>query len=424
MALAPYRRLLAIPGIRTLLLVGLLARLPSTAMGMALTLHVTKVMGAETPGADFTEAGLIAMASTVGMAIGFPLSGRFLDRYGLRPVLVVTTVAQAVFWATAWMLPYPALAVAALLGGLLMLPVSSLSRQCLAAMVPVDQRRSGFALDSMLVEVSFMAGPALAVAGITTLGSAVTMTGIGAGLTVGGLGLFLLNPPTRSVAELAEQEVRVPRRQWITPGFLALLGTAAAATFVLLGTELAVVAAMDRAGQTAWVGLALAIWCVFSLVGGFVYGGLSRGLSPLTLIAAMGLFTIPVGLVGGGWPWMILALLPAGLLCAPALSATADVLSRWIPSGARGEAMGLHGTALLIGSAVSAPLAGAVIDGHGPEWAFVLAGAVGVAMVLVALPLWRRRPALSPAPVPQEPTAAAPTGVVSAEPGVVASPRK
>ncbi|MFC4014853.1 MFS transporter [Nonomuraea purpurea] len=393
MALDPYRRLLKIPGVPTLLLVGLLARVPTTATGMALTLHVAEMLDL-----GYTKAGLITLASTVGMAIGSPLSGRFVDKYGLRPVVTVTTAAQAAFWACAWALPFPVLVGTAALAGLLGLPVFSVTRQCLAALVPEAQRRSAFALDSMLVELSYMTGPALAVAGLTTLGSGITMTVIGVGMTVAGVGLIVLNPPTRSAAELEEQAERAtPRRQWLTPAFVALLGTTAAATFVLTATELSLVATMDHTGQTAWIGLAVGIWCVFSLVGGFVYGGLSRGMSPLVLIAGMGLLTIPVGLVGEDWHWLVLALLPAGLLCAPALSSTVDVLSRWVPSGARGEAMGFHGTALLIGGAISAPIAGAVIDGSGPEWAFVVAGLVGVVMVLVAAPFWRRRPAPAPA---------------------------
>ncbi|GAA3144586.1 MFS transporter [Nonomuraea salmonea] len=388
MALDPYRNLLKIPGVPTLLLVGLLARVPSTATAMALTLHV-----ATTLDLGYGRAGVITAVCTIGMAIGSPLSGRFVDRHGLRPVLVVTTVAQAAFWACAWALPFPALLGAAALAGLLGMPVFSVTRQCLAAMVPVDRRHSGFALDSMLVEVSYMVGPALAVAGITTFGSGVTMAAIGAGLTVAGLGLIALNPPTRSAEEdAAAQGVRVPRRQWLTPGFVALLGTVAAATFVLTASELSLVATINEAGQTAWVGLAVAVWSGASLVGGFVYGGLSRGFSPLVLIGGMGALTIPVGLVGGGWHWVVLALLPAGLLCAPSLSSTVDALSRWVPSAARGEAMGLHGTALLIGGAVSAPIAGAVIDGVGPSWAFAVAGLAGVVMVLIALPFWRRHP--------------------------------
>ncbi|MEO3871390.1 MFS transporter [Nonomuraea sp. B12E4] len=396
MALTAYRRLFKIPGVPTLLLVGLLARVPSVATGMALTLYVAEVMKL-----GYGKAGLITMASTVGMAIGSPLSGRFVDRYGLRPVVAVTTLVQAAFWASAWALPFPALVAATAVAGLLALPVFSVTRQCLAALVPVSQRRSAFALDSMLVELSYMVGPAVAVAGITTLGGRETMAIIGVGLVIGGLGLIMLNAPTRAADELVEQAVRVPRRQWLTPAFVALLGTAAAATFVLTASELSLVATINQAGDEQWVGLAMAAWCLYSLVGGFVYGGMSRGLSPLALIAGMGLLTVPVGLAVGDWRWVTLALLPAGLLCAPSLSATVDVVTRWVPAGARGEAMGLHGTALLAGGAVSAPIAGAIIDGSGPGWAFALAGLVGVAMVAVALPFWRHRPetpAFTPAP--------------------------
>ncbi|WP_127931780.1 MFS transporter [Nonomuraea polychroma] len=390
MALDPYRRLLKIRGVPTLLLVGLLARIPATATGMALTLHVAVVLEL-----GYAKAGLITLASTIGMAAGSPLSGRLVDKHGLRPVLTVTTVAQAAFWACAWMLPFPALVVAAALAGLLGLPVFSVIRQCLAAMVPVPQRRTGFALDSILVEVSYMTGPALAVAGITTLGSGVTMAVVGAGMTVAGLGLIVLNPPTRSAEEQESHEQaagRLPRRQWFTPAFVALLGTVAAATFVLTASELAMVATMTNAHQTAWVGLAVGIWCAYSLIGGLVYGGLSRGFSPWVLIGGMGLLTIPVGLAGGDWRWLIVALLPAGLLCAPSLSSTVDAVSGWVPARARGEAMGFHGTALLIGGAASAPIAGAVIDGAGPAWAFAVAGLVGVAVVLVGVPFRRRRP--------------------------------
>ncbi|SEL17238.1 MFS transporter [Nonomuraea pusilla] len=391
MALEPYRRLLRLPGVPTLLLVGLLARVPSTATGMALTLHVA--VGLDL---GYAKAGLVTTASTIGMAVGSPLSGRFVDRHGLRPVLVVTTLAQAAFWACAWALPFPALVVAALVAGLLALPVFSVIRQCLAAMVPVDQRRMGFTLDSMLVELSYMTGPALAVVGITQFGSGVTMTVIGAGMTLSGVALAVLNPPTRSRSELEQPLTKVPRREWLTPGFVGLLGTVAAATFVLTATELSLTATINKAGQTEWVGLAVGIWCVYSLVGGFVYGGLSRGFSPLGLIAAMGLLTVPVGLASGDWRWLLLALLPGGLLCAPALSSTVDVISRWVPPAARGEAMGFHGTALLLGGAASAPIAGAIIDSVGPAWAFAVAGLTAVAMVTVALPFWRRRPVHPP----------------------------
>ncbi|MFB9893656.1 MFS transporter [Planobispora takensis] len=375
---------MALPGVRTLLIVGLIARIPSTAVGLTLTLHIRGL------GMGWFEAGAVGTATTVGMAVGSPLAGRFVDRYGLRPVLSVTGAAQLAFWVSAWALPYPVLVVASVVAGLLALPVFSVIRQCLAAMVPVEQRRTGFSLDSVLVELSYMSGPAFAAAGTAMLGSTWTMCLVAAGLTGSAVTLILLNPPTRSAEEKEEAVEKVPRGRWLTPGLVALLGTTSAATFILTASELSLVAEVERAGDTAWIGLAIGVWCFYSLVGGFVYGGLPRGFSPLVLIGGMGLLTVPVGLVGGHWWWLVLALVPAGVLCAPGLSSTVEAVSRWVPAGARGEAMGLHGTALLIGGAVASPVAGAIIDSAGPGWAFAVAGLVGVVMVLIALPFWRK----------------------------------
>ncbi|WP_460370478.1 MFS transporter, partial [Actinocorallia lasiicapitis] len=342
MTVEPYRRVLALPGVRALMLAGLLARIPLTASGMALTLHVVYELEL-----GFFRAGLVAAASTIGVAIGAPIAGRCVDRYGLRPVLLVTTTAQVVIWSVASFLPYWPLVVAALAGGVLSLPVFSVVRQCLAAAVPAEQRQPAFALDGMFVEVSYMIGPAAAVAAVQGIGGHWTMFAIAAGLFCAGAGLIRLNPSIVDEDEEDAGDGPVPRRQWLTPAMFGLFGVTFATTFILASTELGIVAALKADSATQWTGLFIAVWCLWSLVGGFVYGGLSRKISPLVMVATMGALTVPVGLVGG-WPWLMLALLPAGFLCAPALSSSVDTLSRWVPSSARGEAMGLHGAALTL----------------------------------------------------------------------------
>jgi MFS family permease len=394
-AMKPYRRVLALPGMRVLMGVGLLARIPYTASSLALTLHVTAERG-------FLDAGIVTGALTIGMAVGSPLAGRLIDARGMRPVLAVCTVAQLVFWLLVPSLPYPVLVPAALVAGVLNLPVFGVIRQCVAAMVPAAQRRTGFALDSMGVELSYIVGPALAVAGVTMLGSMWTTRLIGAGLVAAGIALIWLNPPTRSREEIAQ--VRVPRRQWLRPGLVALLATVSALTLVLTATELSLVASLTKSDDLEWTGLVIGLWCAYSLVGGFVYGSMSRSVSPLLLVGGLCVLTVPLGLVGGGWWWLCLALIPAGLLCAPALASTVDALSSRTPASARGEVMGLHGTALTIGVALAGPLAGGLIDSHGPGWAYAVTGLVAVAVVLLALPFVRRMPepavpAAAPEPV-------------------------
>jgi MFS family permease len=257
-----------------------------------------------------------------------------------------------------------------------------------AAAVPAEQRRIGFTLDSMLVEVSYMIGPAVAVSATTAFGSEMTMDLVGLGLVGSGVALLVLNPPTRTAEEREVVEAAVPRRQWLTPALLALLGVTLAATFVLTAAELSVVAVLKADSATRWTGLVIGLMALSSLVGGFVYGALPRGFSPLVMIGGIAALTVPLGLVGD-WQWLCLALVPSGMLCAPALSATIDAVSRWVPTAARGEAMGLHGTALTLGLAVSGPVTGLIIDGWGTTWSFAVAGLGGLLMVAVAVPFWR-----------------------------------
>jgi MFS family permease len=53
--------------------------------------------------------------------------------------------------------------------------------------------------------------------------------------------------------------------------------------------------------------------------------------------------------------------------------------------------MGLYGSALTLGLAGGAPLAGVVIDMGGPSWGFAVVGAVTLAVALLVLPFTRTR---------------------------------
>jgi predicted MFS family arabinose efflux permease len=93
---------------------------------------------------------------------------------------------------------------------------------------------------------------------------------------------------------------------------------------------------------------------------------------------------MPVG-VAGHWWTLALALLPAGVMCAPTIASTAEVISRAVPAAVRGEAMGMQTSALTAGAALGAPLAGVVVDRFGPALGFVAVGAGGAVLLLVAL---------------------------------------
>ncbi|MBW8807148.1 MAG: MFS transporter [Catenulisporales bacterium] len=389
--LAPYKPVLAMPGTRALFVVAFLARLPLTAKSMALTLHVVLDQGG-----SYAAAGAASMAMTVGMGVGAPLLGRMVDRRGLKPVLVLTGVADTGYWVSAPFLPYPVLLVTSFaLGGVLGVPVFSVIRQAVAARVPETLRRQAFALDSMIVELVFMVGPALAIASITTMRSATaTLAGIGV-LTVGAVTtLWVLNPPighgahatAGADAETGAPAAKLPLTLWFSPGFVLVLATGMAANLVLAGTDLSITALLRQQDAVKWAGVCIFAWCLLSLLGGFWHGSTPRPWRLPVLMLLLGAGTIPVGFVGQfGWWWLALILLPAGFMCAPTLSSTAEAVAAAVPASARGQAMGLQGSAMTLGAAIGAPLAGTVVDASSPPWAFAATGTIGVALAAVML---------------------------------------
>lgn len=387
MTLTPYRETLALRGIRSLLIVATLARIPITAGAVTLTLHVVLDLKL-----GYGAAGLVGALFTVGGSLGAPVMGRLSDRRGLRPVLILTTLGEVTFWTSAQAMPYAALLVAALIGGFLALPAFSIARQSIAALAPESHRLPAYALDSVTTELSFMAGPALAVFLGTTAGPRIGMLAIAGGILLSGIGLYAANPPIRSQdEEPAATAERVPRRSWLTVRLLGVLAITAAATVVLSGTDVAMVAVLRQSGQIGWAGLVASIWAAYSLLGGLAYGTVRRGLPPVAFLLPMALLTFPVGLGGHHWWLLALLLLPAGALCAPTITATADAVSRMTPASARGEAMGLHNSSLTVGVAVGAPLAGAVMDRFSPAWGFPAVAGVGLLVALLVLPTALRR---------------------------------
>lgn len=409
MRLAPYKSVLAIPGMRTFMLVSLIARLPGTATGTSLTLSVVLDLHR-----GYGDAGLVTAAYTIGLAVGSPLLGRLVDRRGPRPVMVVTGLSAVAFWFTAPQLSYNGLVLAAVFGGALQVPIMALVRQSMAARVPQEQRRQAYSLDSMAVELSFMIGPAVAILAITQLGDATsTMWCLGVALAGAAAVMFAYNPRVGSssgtvvkaavtaaaategtggaVSDLAASgttsgvgAIEPKGPNWLAPGFLLTLGVAGAAALVLAGTDVSIVATLREHGQVQWAGAVIAAWCLASMIGGFIHGAMPKPFTMLTLAVLLGALTIPVG-VAHHWLLLSLLLFPAGLACAPTLASTVDAVSRAIPESARGEAIGRHSAALTVGNAMGAPLAGLVIDHSSPAFGFVTVGAVGAALALLGL---------------------------------------
>jgi MFS family permease len=429
---ALYKEMLSIRPVRRLLVVGMVARIPHSAAGVLLTLHIVLTLGQ-----GYAAAGAAAAVMTIGIALGAPWRGRRVDMVGLRKALIPSVVSETVIWSIVPHVSYQWLLPLVFIGGLFTLPIFSVVRQSLGVMVDGEQRRSAFALDSIATELVFMIGPAVGAVVATSGYSALGLTAVGISVSVAGLFLMWFNPPTRSEAactpeesadresaDLAAAEAamvasapahvqeaasemasatsrtaglrsRVARNfTWFTVSVAALFAVAAGSGMVLSGSDVSIVGLLERGGHQNEIGIVFFFWCAASVVGGLIYGSMKRSISPMLLLLGMAALTIPMGFAQDTWTLAFLSLLP-GLLCAPVLSASSEKVADLVEEDRRGEAMGWYGSALTAGVALGAPLAGVFIDTVGPSGGFAAVGIAGVVLCATGLVLMsiRRRAA-------------------------------
>jgi predicted MFS family arabinose efflux permease len=423
---ALYRELLAVRPIRRLLLVGMIARIPHSAAGVLLTLHIVLTLGQ-----GYAAAGAAAAVMTIGIALGAPWRGRRVDTVGLRTALIPSVISETLIWSVVPHVSYQWLLPLVFVGGLLTLPIFSVVRQSLGVLAEGDQRRTAFALDAITTEMVFMIGPAagavVATSGFTVAG----LTVVGVATSLAGLSLMWFNPPTRSPAQTAEcagdeqhaaeaavvatapahvQEAAAELSPagtagraaeglrgrlaggfaWFTATVAALFAVAAGAGMVLSGTDVGIVAALETGGRQSEIGIVFVFWCAASVVGGLIYGAMHRPIPPVILLLGMAALTLPMAFAHDTWTLALVSILP-GMLCAPVLSAASEKVADLVSEERRGEAMGWYGSALTAGVALGSPLAGIFIDLMGPSGGFVSVGAAGVVLCLVGLALQQRR---------------------------------
>ena len=352
MNFALYRELLAVRPIRRLLLVGMIARIPHSAAGVLLTLHIVLTLGQ-----GYAAAGAAAAVMTIGIAVGAPWRGRRVDTVGLRKALIPSVISETVIWSVVPHVSYEVLLPLVFVGGLLTLPIFSVVRQSLGVLATGEQRRTAFALDAIATELVFMIGPAVGAVVATSGQSVLGLTVVGVATSVSGLFLMWFNPPTRSAsadagldAEGREAEEREcaeaavvaaapahvqeaaaelaplaaaaqERRQrrsglrhrvvhnfsWFTSAVAAVFAVAAGAGMVLSGTDVGIVAALQTGGHQAEIGIVFLFWCAASVVGGILYGAMHRSVSPILLLLGMSALTVPMAFATDVWTLSLLS---------------------------------------------------------------------------------------------------------------------
>lgn len=383
--LESYRRVFAHRGSLAFSATGLVARLPISMMTLGIVILISTLTG------SYALAGHVSAAFVIGNALVAILHGRLADRFGQTRVLYLDAVCFALFtgllvqsathdWDRVWTHLFAALAGAA------MPQIGSLVRARWAHVVTDDQERhTAFAVEAVVDEVVFVAGPGL----VTFLSTVYApQTGLVVAIVLGTVGTVLLaaQPRTAPPAHPVRRETAQAPMPWSR---LVPIAVAAIALGILFGAlEVATVAVAEDAGRKAAAGLLLAVFSSGSLVAGLVSGGLTwkrRDVVRFQIgiaVLAPAMLVLPYldSLVVLG-----LFLLVIGTALAPTLIAVISLLEATTPRSRLTEAMAVFQTGISAGLAPGAYFSGVLADRSGGSSAYWVCAAAGALTLTAAL---------------------------------------
>lgn len=370
-----YRDLGRNPGVYRILLAQLTARVPFGMLTIILLLHIQLVYG------NYTSAGIILAALSIGQAISGPLSSRLMGVLGMRRVLIVTTLISAAMLILVALtrFPLPLVACFSLFIGLTTPPIMPAVRAIYPKLVPDRQVTALFSLDATAQEIIWVVGPVLAVFVSTQISTAWGLLVAAAFLFGGGL-WFVLSP------ELGR--VRLPKSRGRLGAVLTrptvIVSTVIGFFFVASFTSLEAGIVSVYGHDSIESGIVLAVFSVGSIMGGLTLG--HREIRPQTLLVRTLMVTAGTALclISQETWWLCIAGFLAGIGVAPALAALFTIVSATIRFSETAEAYGWLGTGHLVGAAAGSAVAGIVIDLLGPAGGILVAVGFLIATVAAA----------------------------------------
>ncbi len=381
----PYLQVMRAPHALPMVLAAFIGRLPLSMVGLGCVLLIASETG------SYGYGGAVAAAGAVTTALAGPVLGRLADEHGQRrvllPVLAVFVLAGCGF-LTAVKGDWPKIAVFFFAGvaGACIPPVSSMIRVRWTHMLRGSHRLpTALAMESVVDELVFIVGPVL-VTFLSTTGHATS--GVVTAFALAVIGSLLFAAQRRTEPPPGGHESRQGPSAMRTQGLRVLFVVGAAVGAVLGTLEIALVAFADELGAKALSGVLIAGLALGSMASGIGWGTVHWRL-PLRhrLIGALALLTalsLPLLLVHDVWvmiPFVVLA----GVAVSPSLISAFTLAEQLVPRAAVTEAFTWIGTALGLGVALGAGLAGKLVDVSGANTAFSVAiAAAGVAAVVVA----------------------------------------
>src|SRR3954449_3615077 len=382
----PYLHVLRTPHALPMVLAAFIGRLPLSMVGLGSVLLVQDHTG------SYGLGGAVAAVGAITTAISGPVIGRLADTHAQRRVLLsvlaVFVVAGSLFLASVrqdW--PLWTVFASAGLAGASLPPVASMIRVRWTHLLRGTPRLpTALAMESVVDEFVFIVGPVL-VTFLSTTGHATS--GVVTAFTLATVGSLLFAAQARTEPPPGGHESRSGPSAMRTGG-LRVLFVVGGSVGAILGTlEIALVGFADQMGAKSMSGVLIAALALGSMASGIGWGTvhwrleLRRRLAGVLVLLT--LCSIPLLLVHEIWVMVPFVAL-AGVAVSPSLISSFTLAELLVPRAVVTEAFTWIGTAIGLGVAVGASVAGKIVDVAGANSAFLVATvAAALAAITVAL---------------------------------------
>ncbi len=381
----PYEALFAARGAWGFALAGLVARLALPMTGIGIITMLAQLRG------SYALAGAVSATFVLTYALLSPQISRWVDRHGQSRVLPAATAISVsgfllLITVPGWQAGDWILFVAAFLAGF-MPSMSAMVRARWTALYRGQPcLQAAHSLETVLDEVTFIAGPPLSV-GLAV--AVMPQAGLLAAALLLLMGVFSLSlqratePPVETAEAApagAESLIRLANVRWLVLLMVAM--------GVIVGTvDIVSVAFAEQVGSPAAASLVLSAYAVGSCLAGLLFGALTLH-TPLHRLLLLGglataATTLPLPLVGS-LPALAGAVLVAGLFFAPTMIVAMSLVERLVPQRRLTEGMTWLLAGLNIGVALGAAASGQVVDGSDAKAGFTVALTAGAFVLLVA----------------------------------------
>ncbi len=381
----PYRELFAAPGTRGFALAGLLARIPLPMIGIGIITMLSQL------GGSYALAGAVSATFVLSYALLSPQVSRWVDLRGQSRVLPVATAISVLgllvlLAATWWQAPDWLLFVGAVLAGF-MPSVSAMVRARWTAIYRgKTQLQTAYSLETVLDEVTFIAGPPVSV-GLAVM--VVPQAGLlaAAVLLIAGVLALLLQKESEPATQVREPG-QGARRSVLRIHSVRLLALLMVAMGVIVGTvDIVSVAFAQERGQPGAASVVLSAYALGSCLAGLAFGALklSTPLHRLLLLGglATAATTLPLLFVGSVLE-LAAAVLLAGVFFAPTMIVAMSLVERLVSEQQLTEGMTWLLAGLNVGVAMGAAASGQLVDMGEARSGFTVALYAAAGVLLLA----------------------------------------